>query len=150
MFMLKKSRFSTTLLSLGLAASLTGWTLVQAAETAPAEASPAPAKVDLSFPDGENWSRATEREKMAYLLGVRDMAAAEYQLAGPKPKHRTLVKKWVESLDGMTLRQIMETVDTYYKANPDKQQQTIFEVVWFQMVEPKVSNPAKTRPAKAN
>jgi hypothetical protein len=148
--MLKKSRLATTLLSLGLAASLTGWTLVQAAETATAEASPAPAKVDVSFPNGENWSGATEREKMAYLLGVRDMAAAEYQLTGPKPKHRTLVKRWVESLDGMTLRQIMETVDAYYKANPDQQRQTVFEVVWFQMVEPKVGNPAKTRPAKAN
>lgn len=145
----KKSHFTTTLLSLGLAVSLSGWTTVRAAETAPTETAPAPAKVDLSFPSGENWSRATEREKMAYLLGVRDMAAAEYQLTGPNPKHRTLVEKWVEALDGMTLRQIMEVVDAHYKAHPDKQQQTVFEVVWFQMVEPKVG-PAKARPAKAN
>lgn len=151
--MLKKSRFATTLLSLGLAAGLTGWSVAQAAETAPTAAKTAeapPAKVDLSFPNGENWTPATEREKMAYLLGIRDMAAAEYQLTGPNPKHRTLVKRWIEALDGMTLRQIMETVDAYYKANPDKQQQTVFEVVWFQMVEPKVGELAKTRPAKAN
>ena len=62
---------------------------------------------------------------------------------------RTLVEKWVEALDGMTLRQIMEVVDAHYKANPDKQQQTVFEVVWFQMIEPKVG-PVKARPAKAN
>jgi hypothetical protein len=37
----------------------------------------------------------------------------------------------------------METVDAYYKANPDKQKQPVFEVVWFQMVQPKAGNPAK-------
>jgi len=144
--MLKKSRFATTLLPLSLAVSLSGWTVAQAAETAPPAAPAAatsPAQIDLKFPDGENWSPATEREKMAYLLGIRDMAAAEYQLTGPNPKKRTLVAKWVKALDGMTLRQIMETVDAYYKANPDKQKQTVFEVVWFQMVQPKVGNPAK-------
>jgi len=138
--MLKKSSLATTLLFLGLTGGLSGWTVAQAAETA---ATTSPTQVDLSLPDGEDWVPATEREKMAYLLGIRDMAAVEYQLIGPKPKHRTAVKKWVEALDGMTLRQIMEAVDAYYKAHPDKQQQPVFEVVWFQMVEPKVGKPAK-------
>ncbi|HAS52534.1 MAG TPA: hypothetical protein DCS21_12655 [Gammaproteobacteria bacterium] len=80
---------------------------------------------------------------MAYLLGIRDMATAEYQLTGPNPKHRTLVEKWVEALDGMTLRQIMETVDAYYRANPDQQQQTVFEVIWFQMIQSKANKPAR-------
>jgi hypothetical protein len=39
----------------------------------------------------------------------------------------------------MTVRQIMETMDAYYKANPDKQQQPIIEVIWFQMVAPKAA-----------
>lgn len=145
--MLKKSSLATTLLFLGLTGGLSGWTVAQAAETAATTSS---TQVDLSLPDGEDWVPATEREKMAYLLGIRDMAAVEYQLIGPKPKHRTAVKKWVEALDGMTLRQIMEAVDAYYKAHPDKQQQPVFEVVWFQMVEPKVGKPAKASPAKAN
>lgn len=146
--MLKKSSFPTVLLLLGLSAGTSGWMVAQAAEPAPAEA--APAKVDLSFPDGRKWAPATEREKMAYLLGIRDMATAEYQLTGPNPKHRTLVEKWVKALDGMTLQQIMETVDAYYKANPDKQQTTVFEVVWFQMIEPKAGKSAKAHPAKAS
>jgi hypothetical protein len=146
--MLKKSSFATTLLFLGLTTGLSGWSVAQAAETAPATASPASAKVDLSLPDGEKWAPATEREKMAYLLGLRDMAAVEYQLTGPKPKHRTAAAKWVQALDGVTLRQIMETVDAYYQAHPDKQQQPVFEVVWFQMIEPKFGKSAKTRPAQ--
>ncbi len=142
----KKPRFVITLLSLGLAVGLSSAAMAQAAETvAPAakSAQSAPTKVDLSFPDGAKWSQATEREKMAYLLGIRDMATAEYQLTGPNPKHRTLVEKWVEALDGMTLRQIMETVDAYYRANPDQQQQTVFEVIWFQMIQSKANKPAR-------
>lgn len=145
--MLKKSTLAATLLFLGLTGGLSHQTLAQAADTAtPA----APTQLDLSLPDGADWTPATEREKLAYLLGLRDMAAVEYQLLGPKPKQRTAVKKWVEALDGMTLRQIMEAVDAYYKAHPDKQQQPVFEVVWFQMVEPKMSKPAKASSAKAN
>ncbi|MCC8987277.1 MAG: hypothetical protein LM523_06185 [Candidatus Contendobacter sp.] len=147
--MLTHHRFAIPLLALGLTLGLGGWTAAQAADPAlpAATAAPsqsAPAKIDLSFPDGEKWSAATEREKMAYLLGIRDMASAEYQLTGPNPKRRTLVEKLVESLDGMTLRQIMEKVDAYYKTNPDRQKQTIFEVVWFQLVVPK-TGPAKIK-----
>jgi hypothetical protein len=147
--MLNSRRFATTLLSLGLAASLAGGAMVQAADPAPSAVKAAPvqstsAQIDLSFPDGEDWTTATERERMAYLLGIRDMASAEYQLTGPNPKRRTLVEKLVEALDGMTLRHIMEAIDGYYKANPDKQKQSIFEVIWFQLVVPKVG-PAKIK-----
>lgn len=151
--MLTKRRFTTTLLSLGLAASLAGWTTVQAAETAPPAAKPAesppaqsatPAKQEWRVPTGEHWSKATDTERRAYLLGILNMAMIEYQLTGPNPRHRTTVAKLVKALNGMAVPQIVETVDAYYKANPDKQQQPIIEVIWFQMVAPKVG-PAKTK-----
>ena len=151
--MLKKSRFSTTLLSLGLAAGLAGWSTAQAAESAPSTAKPAesqsaqpaaPAKKEeWRIPTGEHWSKATDTERRAYVLGILNMAMVEYQLTGPNPKHRTTVPKLVKALDGMAVPQIVETVDAYYKANPDKQQEPIIEVIWFQMVAP------KTGPAKA-
>ncbi len=151
--MLTKRLFTTTLLSLGLAASLTGWATVQAAETAPPAAKPAesppaqsatPAKQEWRVPTGEHWSKATDTERRAYLLGILNMAMIEYQLTGPNPRHRTTVAKLVKALNGMAVPQIVETVDAYYKANPDKQQQPIIEVIWFQMVAPKVG-PAKTK-----
>jgi len=144
--MLKKSRFTTTLLSLGLAAGLAGWSPAQATESAKstaksAESQPAqpaaPAKQEWRIPTGERWSNATDTERGAYVLGILNMAMVEYQLTGPKPKHRTTVPHLIKALDGMTLPQIVETIDAYYKANPDKQQQPIIEVIWFQMVAPK-------------
>jgi len=145
-------RFKTALFMVGLAAALAGGPTIRAAdapkpaakptETPPATAT-APAKRELPFPDGEKWTTATEREKLAYLLGIMNMALAEYQLTGPDPKYRTIVPKMVKSLDGVTLRQMMGTVDTYYKANPDQQKRPIFEVIWFEIVAPKAG--AKTQ-----
>lgn len=148
-----KRHFTTTLLSLGLAASLAGWSTARAADPAPptaksGETSPAqtaaPAKKEWLIPNGGHWSNGTETEKRAYVLGILNMAMVEYQLTGPNPKHRTTVPKLVKALDGMAVPQIVEALDAYYKANPDKQQQPIIEVIWFQMVAPKVG-PAKAK-----
>jgi hypothetical protein len=143
----------TTLLALGLVAGLAGWSMAQAAEPAkpaakPAESQPAqsatPAKQEWRMPTGEHWSKATDTERRAYVLGILNMAMVEYQLSGPNPKHRTTVAKMVKALDGMAVPQIVETIDAYYKSNPDQQQQRIIEVIWFQMVAPKAS-PAKAK-----
>ncbi|HRF44722.1 MAG TPA: hypothetical protein PLD30_10870 [Candidatus Competibacteraceae bacterium] len=136
--MLILQRSMKALFSIGLAVSLVSWTPAYAAEPAVPPASAKPVK-ELPFPGGKEWPTATEREKMAYLLGILDMAMIEYQLTGPNPKHRSAVENLVESLDGVTLRQIMETVDAYYQANPDQQQRPIFEVIWFEMVQPKIA-----------
>ena len=142
--MLKKPRFPITLLALGLTASL-GSYVAQAADPAPlpadsstttqsAQTVMSAAKKELPFPNSKEWSTATEREKLAYLLGVMNMAMVEYQLSGPSPKHRTTVARMIKALDGMTLRQIMAAVDSYYAANPDQQQRPVFEVIWFELV----------------
>lgn len=144
--MLKKQRFAIVLLTLGLAAGGTGGAIAQTAGDTPTAVDSAasqpvsatPAKKELPFPNSTEWSSATEREKLAYLLGIMNMAMVEYQISGPHPKHRTTVTRMVKALDGMTLRQILEKIDTYYKANPDQQQRPVFEVIWFELVAPKV------------
>ncbi|MCB1778188.1 MAG: hypothetical protein KDI50_12210 [Candidatus Competibacteraceae bacterium] len=122
-------------LSLSLVAGLAVWAPAQAAEPA---APPVSAKSikELPFPSGKEWPTATEREKMAYLLGILNMALVEYQVIGPNSENPSIVEKLVKALKGVTLRQIMGTVDAYYQANPDQQQRPILEVIWFEMVEP--------------
>lgn len=145
----KTCRAMTTLLSIGLAAGLTGWTALSVAQSVPNSPTvqQAASKTELPFPGGKEWLNATEQAKLAYLLGIMNLAMVEYQLTGPNPKHRTTTTKLVKALDGMTLRQIMEAVDTYYRANPDQQQTPIVEVIWFQLVEPKG---AKSTPSNSS
>ena len=155
--MLKKRRFTTTLLSLGLITGLAGGSMAQAAEPAkpaakPAESPPAqsatPAKQEWVFATGEHWSKATDTEKRAYVLGILNMAMVEYQLSGPSPKHRTTVPRLVKALDGMTVSQLAEKVNAYYQANPDQQQRAVFEVIWFELVAPG-TKPATSSAPKA-
>ena len=139
---------TTMAISLGLAAGAVGPLSAQAADqksadkptTAQSATAIAAAKMELPFPDGEKWTGASEREKLAYLHGIMNMAMAEYQLTGPTPKYRSLVPKMVQALDGVTLRRMMDSVDAYYKANPDQQKRSVFEVIWFEIVAPKTGD----------
>ncbi|HOB61437.1 MAG TPA: hypothetical protein PKI41_04875 [Candidatus Competibacteraceae bacterium] len=149
MRMMSKSRFTITLLSLGLAASWGGGAVAQTVAPAPApaataESSSTAAKKEWRVPTGEHWTKASDTEKAAYILGLLNLAMIEYQLSGPNPKHRTTVPKLISALNGMTVPQVVETIDAYYKANPDLQQTPIVEVLWFQIVVPKVG-PAKIK-----
>lgn len=143
--MFKKQALIPVLLSLGLPVGLLSVTGAQAAEPSAAKSASAisAAKAELPFPNGERWTTATENEKLSYLLGIMNLAMAEYQLTGPTPKYRTLVPKMVQSLDGQTLRQIMVGVDNFYKANPDQQKRSVFEVIWFEIVAPKAGDKAR-------
>lgn len=136
--MLIKRRFATILLTLGLSSGLTAWAVAQTTGTGTQSAAVQSAQKELPFADGENWPTAPEREKMAYLLGIMNLALVEYQLHGPDPKHRTTTTNLVKATDGMTLRQIMETVDTFYQSNPDLQRRPVIEVIWFELVEPRI------------
>ena len=134
-----------TLLSAGLALTLIGEPVVQAAQPKSAVVkSAASQKEEWLIPTGEHWSKATEVERRAYVLGILNLAMIEYQLTGSNPKYRTTVPHLVKALDGMTVPRIVETVDAYYTANPDKQQEPIIEVIWFQMVKPKADQ-SKTK-----
>ena len=153
--MLKQHRFITKLFALGLVAGLAGWSMAQAAEPAPPAAKPAesppaqsatPAKQEWQFATGEHWSKATDTERRAYVLGILNMAMVEYQLSGPSPKHRTTVPRLVKALDGMTVSQLAEKVNAYYQANPDQQKRAVFEVIWFELVAPGTKPAASSAP----
>lgn len=139
----KKVNLATALLVLGLSAGLSSPILAQTSATAAPEAA-APSGKEWRMATGEHWLQASSAEQRAYVMGILNLAMVEYQLSGDKPKHRTTVTKLVKGLDGMTLTQIVDAVDAYYKANPDKQQTPVVEVIWFQMVVPKVG-PAKIK-----
>lgn len=144
-----KKLSATILFVLGFGTGLAGWAVAQTTGTGAQTAAEEAAQKELPFPDGEKWPTATEREKLAYLLGIMNLALVEYQLHGPDPKYRTTTTNLVKATDGMTLRQIMETVDTFYQSNPELQRRPVIEVIWFELVEPKIgaksSKPAASK-----
>ena len=95
-------------------------------------------KEEWLIPTGVHWMKSTEVEKQSYVLGILNMAMVEYQLTGAAPRHRTSVPGLVKGLEGMTVFQVVDALNDYYKANPGNQQKPVIEAIWGQVVKPRL------------
>ncbi len=117
--------------------------LAQAADAAkpsiaPTRTTVASVNEEWLIPTGVHWMKSTEVEKQSYVLGILNMAMVEYQLTGAAPRHRTSVPSLIKGLEGMTVFQVVDAMNNYYKANPGDQQKPVIEAIWVQIVKPKL------------
>ena len=141
--MTQKHYSRTVLVAAGLILMLEAGIPAQAADTAkPAMTPTSPAvtsiKEEWLIPTGVHWMKSTEVEKQSYVLGILNMAMVEYQLTGAAPRHRTSVPGLLKGLEGMTVFQIVDAMNNYYKVNPGNQQKPVIEAIWLQIVKPKL------------
>ncbi len=112
-----------------LAAILTGFALL---------ALPAAAE-DIPFVDGTMWKKSAPILKRTYLVGFSNLLSAEYAVQktfGPPPDDQTAIQRLYEEIDEVTLDEAVARIDAWYKANPDKMDTTVVEVIWLDMVRP--------------
>jgi len=76
--------------------------------------------------DGNNWTQVSTDAKLAYIFGVGNLADFEVAAAGKNP---AFARAFVNDLQKMSVTQIVEQVDKFYQANPDKMGTTVIEVV---------------------
>jgi len=94
---------------------------------------------DVPFVDGEMWKATATPLKRAYLIGIANFLSAEYafqQKNGFPPSSQSSVQNAYEGIDDMTLDQSIERIDAWFAKNPGKQDTTVLEVIWLDMVEP--------------
>jgi len=91
--------------------------------------------------DGKVWLGSTEQEKRSFLFGAGSALVLEYYV---REKHSEepskFVKGWVTGLKDMTWTDMANRIDTYYKNNPDKTNRHVFDVIWHEIIEPKLQN----------
>jgi len=89
--------------------------------------------------DGQVWMHSKESVKRGFLLGAESALILEYHI---RTKHSQapskFVRNWVEGLRDMTWQQIADKIDTYYRAHPDKMDRNVFDVIWHEIIAPKV------------
>jgi len=87
--------------------------------------------------DGNVWMSSTSQEKSAFLFGAGSAVVLEYHV---REKHSEepsrFVKGWVEALKDMSWSDLASKIDRYYKANPDKMNRHVFEVIWHEIITP--------------
>jgi len=85
---------------------------------------------------GEHWVKASEGERLAYLLGMGTIIELEKEYQGEKPIAESLNHKLVKGLHDHTFREIKQHLDNYYKQNPGQLDRPVVEVIWYELVAP--------------
>jgi hypothetical protein len=94
---------------------------------------------EVPFIDGQLWKDSAPVLKRAYLIGISNLLNAEYAYQkefGPPPDKQTSIQRLYEAIDEVTLDGAAGRIDAWYKANPDKMETTVLEVIWLDMVRP--------------
>ena len=87
---------------------------------------------------GVHWTKATEQEKKAYLIGIANIAeiSLAYQGANPSPDAQSILPRMRNGLKGETLDSVREGLNRWYAAHPDRVDRPVVETIWFEMVVP--------------
>ena len=87
---------------------------------------------------GEHWTKSTEQNKKAYLVGMTNMLQVEvaYQAGTTPPDAQTVVPRFAKGLKGHTLDGAIAKLDAWYAKNPGRMQQTVVETIWYELVVP--------------
>ncbi|MGK9234389.1 hypothetical protein KXS07_22785 [Inquilinus limosus] len=98
--------------------------LIAAAAAMPARAG------DVPLVTGEHWTKASDSEKKAFLVGAANVISVEYELRKEDRRHRPgMVDALVTKLQPMSLSDISKGIDDYYTAHPDQLSRAVVEVI---------------------
>ena len=89
---------------------------------------------------GEVWQKMTADERVAFVWGIGHVVTIEQQAAErhPELKREGFAAKMAEGLTGMPMNTIVLEIDKYYLQNPDDLQAPVMEVIWDELVKPRI------------
>lgn len=87
---------------------------------------------------GVHWTKSTDTEKKAYLIGIANIAQIElaYQASSGLTDDQTILPRMARGLKGHTLDSVREGLDKWYAANPARVDRPVIETIWYEMVVP--------------
>ena len=110
------------------------------------------AKEEIKAPllTGKTWINMSQDQKSAYIWGAGDIIDLEQEIMEihPELKRDSFVSKAVEGIGDVTINDIVATVDSYYKENPDKINLSVIRVVWDTMIKPNIKTGIAGKPLR--
>ena len=87
---------------------------------------------------GVQWTKSSEDQKKAYLIGIANMAQVEraYQGTMQVSDEQSIIPRMARGLKGQTLDSVREGLNKWYAANPGRVDRPVLETIWFEMVVP--------------
>lgn len=100
---------------------------------------------------GTLWQKMDNEAKLAFIYGIETVIGIDdyiqqlfdKQNAKSPKKARTVLspfeKGWMNALKDTTRGELIEQVDAWYKANPDKESRPVMDMIWYEIIEPKTA-----------
>ena len=137
---MRKNRFSWILTFVLICMLLAAWS------------SNVSAKEEIKAPllTGNTWITMSQDQKTAYIWGAGDIIDLEQEIMEiyPELKRDSFVSKAVEGIGDVTINDIVSTVDSYYRVNPDKINLSVIRVVWDTMIKPNIKTGIAGKPLR--
>ena len=110
------------------------------------------AKEEIKAPllTGKTWINMSQDQKSAYIWGAGDVIDLEQEIMEiyPELKRDSFVLKAVEGIGDVTINDIVSSVDSYYRDNPDKINLSVIRVVWDTMIKPNIKTGIAGKPLR--
>jgi hypothetical protein len=110
------------------------------------------AKEEIKAPllTGTTWINMSQDQKAAYIWGAGDIIDLEQEIMEihPELKRESFVTKAVECIGDVKINDIVSTVDSFYKENPDKVNLSVIRVVWDTMIKPNIKTGIAGKPLR--
>lgn len=90
----------------------------------------------------KRWQNAAENERYSFLIGFATMLEIErtWQGDNPRPYRESLIDCWYQGLNGMTYKELYTSIENYIAAHPNDLDLPLPQVIWFEIVQPKVAD----------
>ena len=137
-----KKTFATGLLGLSLLAGAPAFA-ADAAVNAP--------KSPIEQFTGEYWIQSTPENKEAYLFGIESAVEVEKAIAERKGASKATKRDrkgtytlspfergWMKAFPDTPRKEIASEVDAWYKANQDQLNRPVMDVLWYEVIEPRL------------
>jgi hypothetical protein len=97
---------------------------------------------------GITWVKMSQDQKAAYIWGVGDVIDLEQEIMEihPELKRESFVTKAVEGIGDVLINEIVATVDSFYKGNPDQANLSVIRVIWDTMIKPNLKTGIAGKP----
>jgi hypothetical protein len=100
------------------------------------------AHAEVYLPDGNDWEKSSQREQIAYLLGVSNTLTIGYvsdekRLPG---NQNTFTHRAVHGLHGTSVEKAASIIDAWYEKNPSQLDTPVLRVLWEQIGKPRVKS----------
>lgn len=107
-------------------------------------------KSSISMPvlRGDRWQKMTNDEKVSFIWGAGHVINIEEELMQKikKLKRDSFVTKAYQGMAGVSMQEIVNRLDNFYKANPDRLEMPVFDVIWDTMIKPNIRTGIAGRP----